>query len=487
MTRLAAVPDSPPRAVLYLRQSISREDSISLELQETAGRDYCLARGYQVLAVEADPGISGRTWERPAVKRVMGMVEAGDVDVVIVWKWSRLSRSRRDWAIAVDRIESLGGRLESATEPVDATTATGRFTRGMLAEMAAFESDRIGEVWKEVHQRRRHHGLPPTGGQRFGYQRQSDGTYTPHPIEGPMLAEAYRRIIDGHSFRSVTAWLQERGARSRDGNPITRDRLVRILDSGFGAGQLVQNGRHGNKVDRNIAARTWQPGIHPPLITDTDWQAYLARRRLTPRQPQAHTYLLSGLIACGDCGAPMWSDRLGRETGYAYSCSRWRERKDVRCVTAARHRAEAAVLAWLVEHAPGLAEQAAREVASGARQVADDAEARELAREASRLEARQQKLLATFLDGIAPAAAYAAERDSMAQQQAVIARRLDALLLARRQPPSIPTVTVRLLDDWELLPVEERRAIVEALIERVEVVPPVKRGVPGTFRIIPRA
>lgn len=58
--RLAPVPETPPRAVPYLRQSIAREESISLALQERACRDHCLARGYEVAAIESDPGISGR-------------------------------------------------------------------------------------------------------------------------------------------------------------------------------------------------------------------------------------------------------------------------------------------------------------------------------------------------------------------------------------------------------------------------------------------
>src|SRR5690348_11701092 len=124
MVGLRPVPETPPRAVLYLRQSISHDDSISLELQEASCRAYCQQQGYQVVAVESDPGISGRTWKRPAVNRVMQLIEDGGADVVVLWKWSRLSRSRRDWALAADRADVAGGRIESSTEAVDIGTAT---------------------------------------------------------------------------------------------------------------------------------------------------------------------------------------------------------------------------------------------------------------------------------------------------------------------------------------------------------------------------
>lgn len=319
--RLAAVPTSrpdAPRAVLYLRQSISREDSISLELQETAGREYAERSGYRIVGVEADPGISGRTWDRPAVQRVMGMVEASDVDVVIVWKWSRLSRSRRDWAIAIDRIESMGGRLESATEPVDATTATGRFTRGMLAEMAAFESDRIGEVWREVHQRRLRNGVPASGGARWGYLLE-DGAYRPDPQTSPLLAEAYRRAADGHGMREIVAWLNDQGARTLAGGLFTRDRVTRILDSGFAAGKLVRRTRRAGASLRGIPQLSWVDGRQEPIISEGTWQAYLAIRTARARPVgRSTTYLLSGMLTCGDCGAQMHSQGIGHGTGAAF-------------------------------------------------------------------------------------------------------------------------------------------------------------------------
>ncbi len=164
MSHLRPVPDAPPRAVLYLRQSTTRDDSISIEMQESAGREYCARMGYTVIDVKSDPGFSGRKWDnRPAVQQVMAMVDAGDADVIVLWKWSRLSRSRLHWALASDRVAAAGGRIESATEPIDTSTASGRFARGVMTEYAAFQSEQIGETWEEVRQRRLRLGLPASG------------------------------------------------------------------------------------------------------------------------------------------------------------------------------------------------------------------------------------------------------------------------------------------------------------------------------------
>jgi DNA invertase Pin-like site-specific DNA recombinase len=475
--RLAVVPDSPTRAVLYLRQSVSREDSISLELQENAGREHCLRLGYQVVGVEADPGISGRTWERPAVKRVMGLVEGGHADVVVVWKWSRLSRSRRDWAVAVDRIESIGGRLESATEPVDTATATGRFTRGMLAEMAAFESDRIGEVWKEVHDRRRRLGLPSSGGDRFGYARGSDGRYTIDPVTGPLLAEAYRRVIAGHSLRAVTAWLNANGARTLSGGEFTRDRVVKVLDSGFGAGLLVRMGRRGGRVDRSLEGRSWVRAAHDQVITEDEWSAYLASRRSRqPEKGQTGRHLLTGLLTCGDCGAPMWSDRMGRTAGYAWICSRWKEHGDVRCVSIAQHRAEEQVLLWLATEGVRIDAEAPRHLDTSALPGGDEAGG--LAQALAKLEAQSSRLLKLLLDERITDAEFDSSQRDLRDRQTAIRRRLDELALARHQAASgsRQRITSSMLRAWPLLPVEERQVILRAVLPTVRVMPPAKRG-----------
>lgn len=487
---LAPVPAAPTRAVLYLRQSVSREDSISLELQETAGREHCERLGHVVVAVESDPGISGRTWDRPAVRRVMGMVEAGEVDVVVVWKWSRLSRSRRDWAIAVDRIEFLGGRLESATEPVDATTATGRFTRGMLAEMAAFESDRIGEVWKEVHERRRKMGLPASGGDRFGYARNPDGSYSPDPVSAPLVIEAYRRIAEGQSMRTVAAWLNSCGAATARGNEWTRDGLTRFLDAGFAAGYLVRQHWRGKKVSRALHALTWLPGSQEPLITAAEWSAYLAARRARTHVVQSRPgYLLSGLLTCGDCGAPMWADRLGREPGYAFVCSRWKETQKGRCVTMARHRAEAAVKDWIMGKAGDLEAKAVISIEPAQRRASISTQTADLERRLAASARIQQTLLQRFLEGHVDERNYATKQEQLAADQVRLETELARLSVQAHQaaqPPSAAAVAA-LAADWDLLPYEERRTMLRQLIASMEVMPPERRGLRAQLLITPHA
>ncbi len=467
MTRpqLAAVPDRPPRAILYLRQSVSRDDSVSLELQETAGRDYAARMGYDVIDVVSDPGRTGTTLKRRQVQAVIDRISRREAEIIVVWRWSRLSRSARDFAIVCETVEDVGGRVESATEPIDVRTASGWLARGMMAQVAAWEAKQRGEVWKEVHGKRRKAGIPSQGGQRFGYHHErGTGTYTPDPTTGPILAAMYRRYLDGHGFVAIAAWLNEQGVTTRGGKPWERTLVARTLDSGFGAGQLV----HGIRV-RNTPV-TWHPGQHEPVITADEWQAY---RRLRdahrPNYGRAPAYFLSGFLKCGDCEAPMHSTRLGRDTGYGYVCSRWADSKQCRCVTIARHRAEQAVYDWLTGLAADTDAAGRRHAMAVEERGTGRSEVDDIARRITRADERLHRLTMGWTEGMVPDAAYRTSRDEIETLKARLTADLAEAEQRVRAIPERPRIPDGLLALWPDMSVGQRHDILQHLLGRAEV------------------
>lgn len=466
-----------PRAVLYLRQSKTEEESISLELQETSARSYAERQGYEVVGVEADPNISGRTWaKRPAVQRVVTMVERGEIDVVVLWKWSRLSRSRHDWAVAIDLIESKGGRIESATEPSDTTTSAGRFARGMLAELAAFESERIGETWKETQARRIRLGLPANGRPRFGYTYSRESGFSVDPISGPILAGAYRRYLSGDSVYDVAAWLNSGPARPVKGyGPPAPDgrwmpSTVRgVLDSGFGAGLIRQHGEH-------------LPGAHEAVISAEEWDTYRdarARRRVSKRGERSQ-YLLTGLLRCARCGARMHAGYFGSQRLPKYVCDS-RARMKLHpggYVTGAV--VERFVHAWLIERQERLEAEAAAAPPSRPVRAAESpaiAIERRLSIARSKIDAATEG----YLEGTIPKAAYERARDRLADEIAALEQQQLTLVTAERRAPLV--VVRGVLDRWHDIPIPYRRELLRALIDHIDV----SAGRPAaTFNVIPR-
>lgn len=448
--QLRALTDVPPRAIIYLRQSAYRDESISLELQEIACRDYCDRMGYDVTAVEADPGITGRTWNRPAVQRVMAAIDARDADVIVLWKWSRLSRSRKDWALAIDRADIAGGKIESATEPIDTATASGRFARGVMTEYAAFQSEQIGEQWEEVRQRRLRLGLPASGRLPFGWE-WTDGRVTAHPEQAPIVVEMYQRYLSGDGAAAIAAWLNERGIPAPNGGAWRRARPLTVMDSPIHVGLVPYRGET-------------YPGQHDPIIDESTWTAYQlerGRRTNAHAKPRAYQHLLSNLMIC-ECGERMHGK--GSVTGgklyRGYLCGETLNGHDQRAYVSAKT-VEPAIVHWLMQFDPDLDAEAADDAAARSRRDA-------ILREVNALEVEIVNLTRQHTRGIIPEAAYVrsladitADIDRLRAEERKLtpARRADAAQITTLQTT------------WDVMAMPAQNKGLRQVIDRIETLP----------------
>lgn len=450
MRPLRAVPAVAPRAVLYLRQSVSRDDSISIELQETAGRDYCAKQGYDVVAVEVDEGLSGRNWSRrPAVQRVMDMVEARDADVIVLWKWSRLSRNRKDWALAADRIDIAGGRIESATEPIDTATASGRFARGVMTEYAAFQSEQIGEQWAEVHSRRFRLGLPASGPYPFGWESNGDGSIRQHPERAAAVRRAYDMYFQGMGFSRIARELESMGNRSPRGNRWAQASVRTFMDSPIQAGMVEYRGE-------------LRDGAHDGIISSDEWALYTSLREsrtITKRQVDS-VYLLSGLVIC-HCGHKrVGVSRQGKDGKLQYYVCPSRDKHASKSIPAPI--ADAHVGEWM----KSLVAQVSDPTFSPTATV--DAEI--IAREIIAVEKRMVKLTQLLVDGLVPEATYLATRDELAAESDRLRSTHSAAVASSRNTiPAFTAANKDLAETWDHLLIEDRQVIIRQAVESITV------------------
>lgn len=277
----------------YIQVSTWKEDAISPELQRAAIEDWARRTGRRIIEWVVDLDQTGRNFDRKIV-RANAMVEKGEAAGITVWKYSRFGRSRDGIAVHLKRVEDAGGQLESATEQIDARTATGRLHRGMLFEFAAYESDKLGEQWRETHDHRRYKlGVPATGRPRSGYiwhpRRLPDGKggwtvqkerYEPDVGgDAPAYAEAYRRYVDGTSYYALCGWLNSHGCFTVRGNPWSVQVLMRYMDSGFPAGLLrIHDPKCACGHSGNCPRHIFMSGAYEALISSELWQQYQDER-----------------------------------------------------------------------------------------------------------------------------------------------------------------------------------------------------------------
>lgn len=436
------------RAVAYIRVSDEGgrgDDMMSPQIQMAAIRDHCDRRGHTIVEVLEDIDLTGRFWRRRQVEQAVKMIESHTADVIVVWKISRVARNRLDWNIAVDRVEVAGGRLESATEPFDTATSAGRFARGMLAELAAYESEVIGDGWTSAHRQRHERGLPVNGKVPFGWVRGKPPT--PDPVTAPVVRDLYGRWLAGESFRRLALWLQPRFP-TRTGVPWHPTVVRYLLDNPWHAGYVVYRG----DVRR---------GAHEPIIGADLWEQYQAARRDSRRVGRHATsaYLLSGLVRCGVCGHAMTGHPGGGQP--LYQCAH------ARAVAGHTHRGVSA--RWL----EGVVMRRVAEVAAevDAEEVAATPdEGPGLRLRIAELDRHLAVLTGHLVSGLVPESAYAAARDQIVADRGRLLAELqgcqDRAALALSGPEARS-----LLAEWPTFGLTRRQALLRRLVRVVRVWP----------------
>ncbi|WP_326698005.1 recombinase family protein [Streptomyces sp. NBC_01754] len=495
----------------YIRVSTWKEEKISPELQETAIRAWAARTGKRILdPLIIDLDMTGRNFRR----RIMGgikRVEAGEAAGIVVWKYSRFGRTRDGVPLNLKRLEDAGGQLASATEEVDARTATGRLQRGILFEFAAYESDIRGEQWKETHDHRRYKlHLPATGKRRFGYIwtprrvpdpdspvgfRIQEESYRADPVTGPVMADAYRAYADGATFYALVASLNDAGHRTLRGGAWTVQTFIRYMDSGFCAALLRIHDpactcppeKRGNCTTPHL----FIPGAQEELIDAELWQLYRERReqiKKTPPRARRALYPLTNLVRCGGCrgttpvhSVQRWKGKQATNVqGYSYACGKRGTTGTKGCpgVWAIRTRIEAQVLTWLRDE---VAEEVDATPAIPVQRKSGEDERVAAARERARLEVEAAKQARGLLnlrtqraldpDEFAPGE-YEAARDKIRAQQKATLAALDRVATIESTPirSDYRLLLVGLLDAWEEMSDAERNGLLRQLVRRVVLV-----------------
>lgn len=372
--------------MIYARKSTkqdrSGEQSASVEAQWEMCEAYAEDRGWEVVAREKDDGRSGlldRT-KRPGLDAALTALEEGQAQgIVMLWK-SRLSRDELDRATMVRDFERQGIEWHAVADGglVDRSTYSGALKDGVDALFDTTYSIRVRENWKAAHARCLDRGMPKTGNARFGYKREHkldprtkvsypSGEFTQHETEALALRELYLRYTRGTGFTPLVTWLNEEGHTTTRGNPWTVTALSRMMDSGFGAGLISKEVKHRS-----------MRGIHKPVITQDEWDAYLRARtkaRGKPRKAQAPRWYLAGIVKCGLCGGSTYINSFESPTS-SVECSNHRANPDS-CsgkMRAPRRWIETQVTIWFGDHFDALAaEMPDREAAANEAQAAVDA------------------------------------------------------------------------------------------------------------------
>jgi len=318
------------RCAIYTRKSVAKgleQEFNSLDAQREACEQYVRAQGAQgwepLPESYDDGGFTGANLERPAFQRLMADIDAGGVDVVVVYKVDRLSRSLLDFARVMERFERAGASFVSVTQNFSTADAIGRLTLNMLMSFAEFEREMIAERTRDKIAAARRRGQWTGGPAPLGYEAV-DKKLRPVEAEAALVREVFDLYLQHGSSLPVVKCLNAArrttkqhtacSGRVRVGRRWTKQAVLRTLRNPAYIGMIpygdeLFEGQHEAIVDRDVFERV---------------QGQLERRRRGASAPSRNpAYVLRGLVRCGECGAalvPGSTRKKGREYRY-YRCA----------------------------------------------------------------------------------------------------------------------------------------------------------------------
>src|SRR3984893_79101 len=190
---------SPMRTVGYVRVSTDKqaERGISLEAQAEKIRAMALVQGSELAEIIVESGESAKSLTRPAMQRLLSLVDSGEVKTVIVAKLDRLTRSVKDLCELLERFERRGVALVSVAESLDTGSAAGRLVLNIMAAVSQWEREAIGERTRDALSHKRSQGQR-VGNIAFGFRLAGDGQHLEQdPAEQAALAEIRRLRGEG--------------------------------------------------------------------------------------------------------------------------------------------------------------------------------------------------------------------------------------------------------------------------------------------------
>jgi len=289
-----AAPKRRLRCAIYTRKS--SEEGLEQEFNSLhAQRESCEAyiasqrsEGWVLVRDQYDDGgISGGTLERPGLKRLLSDIDAGLVDVVVVYKIDRLSRSLMDFSKLVEVFDRNDVTFVSVTQSFNTTTSMGRLTLNILLSFAQFEREVTGERIRDKFAASRAKGMWMGGFVPMGYD-VIDRKLAVNEAEAATVLGIFERFVELGSATTLTRELVAARTLNKRGKPIDKGFLYKLFRNRLYLGEAVHKG-------------TSYPGEHKAIIDQPLWDQVQSILQESPRQRAANTRcqtpaLLKGLI-----------------------------------------------------------------------------------------------------------------------------------------------------------------------------------------------
>ncbi len=301
------------RCAVYTRKSHEEgleQEFNSLDAQRESGEAYVVAQRHEGWTLVPDHyddgGYSGGNIDRPALKRLMADIQADKIDVVVVYKIDRLTRSLFDFAQMIEIFEKHNVSFVSVTQQFNTTTSMGRLILNVLLSFAQFEREVTGERIRDKLAASKRKGMWMGGMPPLGYDVK-DRRLVINEAEAAMVRQIFNGFTEMRSITAVVKKTHEKGFRtktyvSQKGNA----RQGKLMDKGY-IYKLINNPIYIGKI---VHKDETYPGLHQAIIDQSLWDQAHEIMKISPRtraneNRRKYGAALRGIIKCGGCNSGM--------------------------------------------------------------------------------------------------------------------------------------------------------------------------------------
>lgn len=465
------------RAAIYCRISRDPEGTRDgVDRQEEDCRKLARKLGLVVAGVYTDNDISASSFSRKTRPEYTVMLEAarrGDVDVILAYSNSRLTRRLLELEDLIQLHEATGVQIKTVVSGQDdLSTADGRMVARIKASVDSAESDRMGERLRRKFLERAMEGKTNHGGRPFGWAADKLAI---DEREAALIRDAARDVIDGVPLRVLAQQWNDAGVTTSRGGAWSHTTLRRLLQRPRLAGWRTHdpavrrgeqpNTRHTSATIVTDATGAPVRGEWEPILDQETFdavQAVFARDGRGGGRRGSRQYVLTGLLRCGTCGGRMHGTNTRSKAGYAYSCSGEPFTHSVTITGPATEEAVMAVLRARLETAELPTPDAPAAVVAGS---GDEDRAGQITQQIG-------ELMAAYRAGQLSAGIVFPQVQELEAERADLAaeRARDA---DRRARPRVPDV-----EDIDRLDAAHLRAVLETVFDTIVVRPAAHRGEP---------